>query len=307
MMIMKIKMIMQLLQWVTLTIYININCVMYILLVHTSPLVLISQICSDKTSKLFNIIIKVTKSSLIIYTSYLLKSSLISTLFYNKNLSVHTSISILFHIIIYISIVVLITNNMVLYINMEIWDEIAKFISIKLGLLKVYWPGYIGLATPRSVYGFKSSVVFGVIWLITISILFILYNINYIILIVLALILTRAFLLNFVQKHSVGWILRFFVTGISKSVKIPLQDIIVRILLSIKPLIFLILKSIVISVLVVMLFRYNVSVLFMGNNDNYISNGLILILPLPICSYFINIGLKIIKKQTISTQDCYFF
>jgi hypothetical protein len=45
----------------------------------------------------------------------------------------------------------------------------------------------------------------------------------------------------------------------------------------------------------------------MGNNDNYISNGLILILPLPICSYFINIALKIIKKQTISTQDCYLF
>jgi hypothetical protein len=298
----------RLLQIVSIII-INFNYIMWTLLVHTSPLVFISQICSEFASKLFNIISRGTKN-LMICASYALKNILISTLFYNKNLSVHASISILFHIIIYISIVALITNNVVLYINMDIWNVIAKFISIKLGLLKVYWPGWIGLATPRSVYDLKSSVVFGVIWLITIAILFIVYNINYIILIILALILTRAFLLNFVQKHSVEWILRFFVTGLSKSGKIPLQDIIVRMLLNIKPLIFLILKSVVISLLVVMIFRYNVSMLFMGAqaiNDNYISNGLILILPLPICSYFINIALKKIKKQTISTEDCYFF
>lgn len=187
---------------------------------------------------------------------------------------------------------------------MELLSSIAEFISIKLGLLELKFVipsrnvGYT-ISNYRSILGFKSYILLGIIWLMVIFTGFIIFNIHYIIIYILGIILIKALVLNFYHKHF----------GFNIKSRIKLIQYIKYILDNKKVIIYFLLKLIIISVIIRIALRSGVSIILSAGQveDNYVSRGLILILPLPIYNYLLNIVLKIIKKKKITSEDYYFY
>lgn len=230
-----------------------------------------------------------------------INNQFIIPLFRNKSLLYW--ISLLFNIIVFIFIWLLITTNVALNINTELWSEISGFISMKLGLLEFNNRWGLIMTSYRSIFGIKSSIILGVLWSIINIFCFILCNFQYILLNILGIVFTRAFLLNFSQKHSIVNIWNFLFGQTPN--KNGIKEIISLILNNLKQIIYYLIKSAIISILIVIVVRFIVYLLFKDHGN--ISNGLILIMAIPIASYFINIALKKIKKQTIKSDDYYLF
>lgn len=226
-----------------------------------------------------------------------------------KNKSFLSWISKIMNGIVFIIISVLIINNVDLNIKTELSSEIATFISVKLGLLeRNMWGGWYVGGNYKFIFLIKTYVVFGILQSIINIILFITLNYKYIIFNILGIIFMKSFLLNFYQKHYITNILNFMVSAKSNySLKDKIKGILNVIVNNLEKIFYSLIKFMWISILIVMTLRYIIYLLLPFSSDNYISNGLILILPLPIIYYFINIGLKIIKKQTIKSDDYYLF
>jgi hypothetical protein len=217
----------------------------------------------------------------------------------------------LFYSLVYILLLVLITNNIDIDIDPELYKKIVEYISVNLGLMKIQsslnGTSYAVIANYRSICEIKSFILISLVGLGTISTLFIINNINFVILNILAMVFTKAFLLNFYEKH--------FIFNLSNpdsklsfvAIKAFIKYFIKKILDNIEMIILLFLKLIIISVFIIIILRSTIFMLLMGNNGSLMSNGLILILPLPFYNYFLNLAMKKIKKEDITSDDYYIY
>lgn len=226
---------------------------------------------------------------------------------FNKN----TLLYGLFYSIVYILLLILISNNVYINIDTELYTKSVEYISVNIGLMKiksaVNGSCYSVIANYRSICGIKSFILISLVGLGTTSTLFIINNINFVILNILAMVFTRAFVLNFYQKH--------FIFNLSNpnsklsfiAIKACIKYLIKKILDNIEKIILLFLKLIILSVFIIIILRSTIFMLLMGNSDNLVSNGLILILPLPLYNYFFNLAMKKIKKEDITSDDYYIY
>jgi hypothetical protein len=113
----------------------------------------------------------------------------------------------LFYSLVYILLLVLITNNIDIDIDPELYKKIVEYISVNLGLMKIQsslnGTSYAVIANYRSICEIKSFILISLVGLGTISTLFIINNINFVILNILAMVFTKALLLNFYEKHFI--------------------------------------------------------------------------------------------------------
>lgn len=217
----------------------------------------------------------------------------------------------LFYSIVYILLLVLISNNVYINIDTELYTKSVEYISVNLGLMKIKYSVngtcYAVIANYRSICEIKSFILISLVGLGTISTLFIINNINFVILNILAMVFTRAFVLNFYEKHLIFNLSNPNSKLSFVAIKACIKYLIKKILDNIEKIILLFLKLIILSVFIIIILRSTIFMLLMGNNDNLVSNGLILILPLPFYNYFFNLAMKKIKKEDITSDDYYIY
>lgn len=121
------------------------------------------------------------------------------------------TINVFLYIIVYLTTSILIANIVVININMELYTNIIKHLSFNFGLLKIKccFAGHfiqdpeVVLTSYRSIYGLKTYILISLVGLIVIPFLFIIQNVNFILLNILAIIFTRALVKDFYLKHFI--------------------------------------------------------------------------------------------------------
>lgn len=238
--------------------------------------------------------------------------------FYAHSFNLGSTIYVFLYIIVYLISFILIANIVVININMELYTNMIKYLSLNFGLLKIQYVGAqathfiqdpeVVLTSYRSIYGLKTYILISLIGLIVVPPLFIIQNVNFVLLNILGIIFTRALVKDFYLKHFI-WKLSKTRGGFQSNLKYLIAKILHVIRASnIEKIIWFLFKIIGISIVLMVIVRSSVFYLFMGiSTTNWIEGALVITLSQPIYYYFMNFASKKLKKEKITSDDMSLF
>lgn len=233
-----------------------------------------------------------------------------------KNININLLIKTIILLILRCGIISLIYTEIPVVWNINTYLDISEKIGLTFGLLEYKLPlkvckygdtvlginnGFnIALTSYRCniLGGFKSITVMVILVCIIVFFLSIFDNISFILLSLLGMVLVKAFMLNFYQKH--------FVFTFNPKNKGNIVHILRNIFMNKKILLFLF-KLWIISIIMAILVRSPIFAMLPLNKDSIIAHGLAVTLPLPIFYYLLNFVIKYIKKEAIKQEDYYLY
>lgn len=238
--------------------------------------------------------------------------------FYVHSFNLGNRANVFLYIIVYLTSFILIANIVVININMELYTNTIKHLSLNFGLLKIQYVGAqathfiqnpeVVLTSYRSIYGLKTYILISLIGLIVVPPIFIIQNVNFVLLNILGIIFIRALVEDFYLKHFI-WKLSKTRGGFQSNLKYLIAKILHVIRASnMEKIIWFLFKIISISIVLMVIVRSSVFYLFMGiSTTNWIEGALVITLSQPIYYYFMNFATKKVKKEKITWDDMSLF